>query len=598
MTIRILPTHLANQIAAGEVVERPASVVKELFENSIDAKATQIKINIEQGGLKKISITDNGKGIPANELALALSRHATSKIEAVDDLNAIATLGFRGEALASISSVSRLTLTSRHESEQNGCQIRVEGNGEAIVKPQAHPVGTTIEVCDLFFNVPARRKFLRTEQTEFSHIDEIVKRMALSCFNVGITLQHNHRQIYDLLPATDQVMQELRVAAICGKAFIENAMHLDFEAAGLRLSGWISLPTFSRAQSDMQYFYVNGRAVRDKLINHAVRQAYQDVLYGQRHPCYVLYLEIDPSAIDVNVHPTKHEIRFREGRLVHDFVVRSLQKVLANSKPQTSSPIAPVVDIAKPTVKQLEQSFTFQQPLEMKVAEPVASYQIPKVSSSNLEANTLKKPTVHAVTKEEVKVIPPLGFALAQLQGVYILAQNAEGLVIVDMHAAHERVAYEKMKLELENEGIKTQALLVPMTLSVTSKEIACVEEFSEIWPQLGYIIDRLGPQTIVLRQVPVFPSSVNHTELIQDILMDLLTKGQSSRSENLMHTMLGNIACRYAVRANRQLTIVEMNALLRAMENTARSNQCNHGRPTWMQLTMPDLDKLFLRGR
>lgn len=589
MRIQTLSPHLANQIAAGEVVERPASVIKELVENSIDAGATRIKISVEEAGLKLIKIEDNGSGIHHEDLALALGRHATSKIYTVDDLSQIHTLGFRGEALASISSVSRFTLKTRTQDEATGWELRAEGGEIVLTQPTAHPVGTSIEVMDLFYNVPARRKFLRSNQTEFQHIEEVVRRLAVSNFSVAISLYHQKRSVYDLLAASDLVTQELRLAALCGKQFIEHALQVDFAIEGLALSGWVAAPTFSRAQADLQYFYVNGRMVKDKVLVHAVRQAFQDVMYGQRHPCFVLYLTINPEMVDVNVHPTKHEVRFRESRLVHDFVMKALQRVIAETKPQTQS----VMTQAHIPTKTLEQSFKFQAPVTQQM----------QLEESKVEYSVTETPITIPQKVEKIIIdspidVPPLGFALAQLQGIYILAQNENGLVIVDMHAAHERVNYERMKLELAAEGIKTQSLLVPIILNLNQAEMSILENYQAEWVKLGFGLDRLSVTSYAIRQVPIFPSKINYAELLQDILSDLATQGASRRTENLLHGLLGNIACRYAVRANRELTIIEMNALLRAMEKTDRSNQCNHGRPTWLQITLADLDKLFLRGK
>jgi DNA mismatch repair protein MutL len=583
MTPRIqkLTPLLANQIAAGEVIERPASVVKELVENSLDAGASQIEIDIEQGGVRLIRVRDNGAGIHQEDLPLALSRHATSKIYAPQDLAQIMTLGFRGEALASISSVSRLTLTSAL-AKNTGWQVAAEGDVTVDVAPAAHPQGTTIEVRDLFFNTPARRKFLRSEKTEFDHIDELIKRMALSSFSVGFTLKHNQKIVRQYFPAATNQHSE-RLGALCGPAFVEQAVHIEAEGAGMKLSGWIALPTFSRSQADLQYFYVNGRMVRDKLVLHAMREAYHDVLYRDRFPAYILFLEIPPNQVDVNVHPTKHEVRFRDGRVVHDFIFHSVHDALSNVRPgsETSQPIIPTQ-----TPSSCSHSHHTQSVIKpWKVQEQMALYR--QLSEEPEKA-----------APAPVNEIPPLGFAMAQLKGVYILAENAHGLVMVDMHAAHERIVYEKMKKAFAEQRMPIQALLVPLTLAVSEREADCVEKEISFFQALGFAVERMGKETIVVREVPQLLSHGPMEQLLRDIIADLLLHGESSRAEENINRLLGTLACHSAVRANRHLTIPEMNALLRNMETTDNSGQCNHGRPTTKELAMDELDKLFMRGR
>lgn len=628
--IHLLSPRLANQIAAGEVVERPASVVKELVENALDAGAARVDVEIEQGGAKLIRVRDNGCGIGEDDLPLALSRHATSKITSLEDLESVASLGFRGEALASISSVSRLTLTSRTEFQEAASRVEVEGREmDARISPAAHPVGTTVEVRDLFFNTPARRKFLRTEKTEFNHVEECVRRQALSRFDAGFTLRHNQRVVQSLRPAESSLDRERRIGALCGQQFIDNAVVIDAEATGLRLWGWVALPTFSRSQADLQYFFVNGRVIRDKLVAHAVRQAYRDVLYNNRHPAFVLYLEVDPATVDVNVHPTKHEVRFRDGRLVHDFIFRTLHRALADVRPDDHLRGAVAQSVGRETAAQgalvdsmagagaevggamsgapggysgAGGNWNPNPPRqEWQASDQMAFYQSlnggggvteqPARPVSNLPETA---PTPPADAGDE----PPLGYAIAQLHGIYILAQSRAGMVVVDMHAAHERITYERMKRALAEQDLKSQPLLVPVSLAVSQKEAALAETHGEELQQLGLQIERIGPETLAVRQVPALLRGADTEQLVRDVLADLIEHGQSDRVEAVTHELLGTMACHGSVRANRQLTIPEMNSLLRDMEATERSGQCNHGRPTWTLVTLSELDKLFLRGR
>ncbi len=601
MTIRQLPPQLINQIAAGEVIERPASVAKELLENSLDAGARAISIDVEQGGIKRIRIRDDGSGIPADELPLAFARHATSKIGSLDDLEHIRSLGFRGEALPSIASVSRIEMTSAVAGENNGWRYRLDG-GQPVGEPEPcpHPPGTTVDVRDLFYNVPARRKFLRTEKTEFGHLEQLVRRLALSHFGVSFELSHNGRQLFRLPPATEQALQQRRVGEVFGSAFVEQSLFFDESGAGLRLWGWIGLPTFSRSQADMQYFYVNQRMIRDKLVTHAVRQGYQDVLYHGRHPAYVLFLELDPALVDVNAHPTKHEVRFRESRLVHDFIFRTLKRVIGDIRPgEAASPARPEVQLESVPVQQsapLAESspsaggWQSPPPATGQVAEQLVGYGQLAAAAASLPAHRIDE----AVEAAEG---PPLGYALAQLHGIYIVAQNQKGMVLVDMHAAHERITYERLKQSWQEDGLKLQPLLLPLTIRVSRREADLVESSAELLRSLGMELDRAGDESIVVRAVPTLLKEADVEQLVRDVLADLLEKGSSTRIEEAQNELLSTMACHGSVRANRQLTIAEMNALLRDMERTERSGQCNHGRPTWMQFTIDQLDKLFQRG-
>lgn len=609
--IHLLSPRLANQIAAGEVVERPSSVVKELLENSLDAGSTQIEIDIENGGARAIRIRDNGQGIEKDDLALALSRHATSKIDSIDDLEAVSSLGFRGEALASIASVARVTLTANTDEQNEGWKVECEGQDmQPRLAPAPHLTGCTVEVRDLFFNTPARRKFLRTEQTEFKHLEEVVKRLALSRFDVGFVLRHNQRAVHNLRPAITIQDKERRAMMVCGSAFMQNAVHLDMERAGLRLSGWVGLPAFSRSQADLQYFFVNGRVVKDKLVTHAVRQAYRDVLYHGRHPAYILYLEVDPALVDVNVHPTKHEVRFRDGRTVHDFLFSTLHRALAEVRPRDQlEQQANVRELQEAPEPQMQQQapmqfqsaashYSFERPAHGKIQEQLTGYQQIHQSVNTLDSEMAPVRGGEMPGADDESVIPPLGFAVAQLHGIYILAQNAAGLVVVDMHAAHERTTYEQLKQAFDLQGVVAQPLLVPVSIAVSEREAGCAEEYVDMFAQLGFVVERAGPETLLVRQVPGLLRNADSEQLVRDVLSDMLAQGSSDRIRAHINEILSSMACHGSVRANRKLTIPEMDGLLRQMEATERSGQCNHGRPTWTQMTMAELDKLFLRGR
>lgn len=617
--IKLLPPRLANQIAAGEVVERPASVIKEILENSLDAQALRIDIDVENGGIKTMRIRDNGHGIERDDLSLALSRHATSKIYVLDDLEAVGTLGFRGEALASVSSVSRLTLTSNTEDSAQGWAARAEGQEMSTeLMPAPHQKGTTVEVRDLFFNTPARRKFLRTEKTEFNRIEEVVKRLALANFGVTFELRHNQRTIHSLRAGTSTAEKNRRVAQICGPAFMENALTVDIERHGLRLWGWVALPTFSRSQADLQHFYVNGRAIKDKLVSHAVRQAYSDVLYHGRHPAFVLYLEIDPATVDVNVHPTKHEVRFRDGRTVHNFIYSSLHHALADIRPDdqlTSSsslasasginalsdqqPTTLVEQQAMPLASQWSSPATARGHLTESHHAPanIDTPQIRETLGFYGQAAAVNQPTATS-TNSSTEDVPPLGYAIAQLKGIYILAENTQGLIVVDMHAAHERVVYERMKTAFDAGRVQAQPLLVPQTLAVSEKEVACAENHVDVFQQLGFVVEVAGPESLLIRQIPVSLKNAHVEQLVRDVLSDLIQYGSSDRIKQHINELLSTMACHGSVRANRQLSVPEMNALLRDMEATERSGQCNHGRPTWMHFSLAEIDKWFMRGQ
>ena len=599
--IHTLSPQLANQIAAGEVVERPSSVLKELSENSLDAGAKRIEVEVEQGGTKLIRVRDDGCGISESDLPLALSRHATSKILGLEDLEAVATLGFRGEALASIASVSRLALTS-NSGEGSGWKAVSEGRDmEVELQPAAHPQGTSVEVRDLFFNTPARRKFLRTENTEYKRIDDCLKKLALSRMDVAFSLKHNQKVQFSLRPANSQAEQEKRVADLCGPQFMEQALFVDNDRTGIRLWGWIGLPTFSRSQADLQYFFVNGRSIRDKVVSHAVRQAYQDVLYHGRHPAYVLFLEILPADVDVNVHPTKHEVRFRESGSIHSFVSTTLKKALATDRPQDHLSTNGGLELQN---KDQPQSLIGQNALPL-AGTPGSGYQSTWPSSgvpSGVNAPASSYQSLYSSQTEfsdsDQAEVPPLGFAVAQLKGIFILAENSHGLIIVDMHAAHERIIYERMKDAFDLQGLVSQPLLVPENLAVSQREADAVESNQAVFTQLGFGVERAASESIIVREIPAILRGSEVEKLLRDVLSDLLEHGSSERIRDHINEILSTMACHGSVRANRKLTLPEMNALLRDMEITERSGQCNHGRPTWSQLTVEELDKLFLRGR
>ncbi|MGZ4960054.1 MAG: DNA mismatch repair endonuclease MutL [Methylomonas sp.] len=641
MRIHALPTQLVNQIAAGEVVERPASVVKELVENCFDAGATQIQIDVEQGGVRQIKIRDNGCGIFKDDLALALSRHATSKISSLQDLEQVISMGFRGEALPSISSVARLTLISRIADADCAWQVSADGTEQNFdPQPDPHPPGTTVDVRDLFYNTPARRKFLKSEKTEFTHIESLIQKLALARFDVGFVLNHNQREVLNLKVANAQAEQEKRIAAICGSAFIQNAVKIDFAASGLRLHGWVGLPTFSRSQQDMQFFYVNGRLIKDRLVAHAVKQAYQDVLYHGRHPVFVLYLELDPALVDVNAHPTKLEVRFREGRMVHDFLFQALHRSLADQRPGETSAVVEKIEIV-PDVGQAEtvaapgkSALNLQTSLPMSlaedrsggqgIAEPMAlfntdnrtpaikaaegqmayHYREPANAPVNIAGQVQAYAELYPANDSPEfgsgrdRSMPPLGFALAHIHNIYILAETANGIILVDAHAAHERVTYERLKRHYHERAMVSQPLLLPIKIQVTAAEAELAEQDYEFFMSLGFELNRSGPETVVLRSTPALLAKTDVDQLVRDILADMLAQGFSHKAQERINVVLATMACHASVRAKRKLSIEEMNALLRDMEQTERIGQCNHGRPTWVALNHQDLDRFFMRGQ
>jgi DNA mismatch repair protein MutL len=603
MRIHSLPVQLINQIAAGEVVERPSSVVKELVENCFDAGASQILIEVEQGGSRLIKIRDDGTGIIKDDLCLALSRHATSKIGSLADLEQVVSMGFRGEALPSISSVSKLTLISR--TADSDCAWLVNSDGWELTadpEPAPHPPGTTVEVRDLFYNTPARRKFLKSEKTEFAHIEALVRRMALSRFDIHFVLSHNQKEILQLKSAATLIEQENRIADICGSAFIENSVKIDFAASGLQLHGWVGLPTFSRSQQDMQFFYVNGRLVRDKLVSHAVKQAYQDVLYAGRHPVFVLYLQLDPVLVDVNAHPAKLEVRFREGRLVHDFLFSALHRSLADIRPGSMAHEPSIFSFLNSQTQEAAEKNGFvpaetkfntsqykpqQVALPFRVEEDIKSY-------AKLRGDDVEQKQINHQNTE----IPPLGYAVAHLHNTFILSETKKGIVLVDTHAAHERVCYEQLKQQFQNNAVTVQPLLLPFKINVSAKEADLAEQESNFFISFGFEIDRLGPETLVVRSVPALLTNTDVEALVRDVLADISEHGISLRLQDSTNQILATMACHGAVRARRRLTLEEMNRLLRDMEHTERIGQCNHGRPTWIELSAQELDKFFLRGQ
>ncbi|MCU7921867.1 MAG: DNA mismatch repair endonuclease MutL [Candidatus Thiodiazotropha sp. (ex Dulcina madagascariensis)] len=600
MPIRVLSSQLINQIAAGEVVERPASVVKELVENSLDAGARRVDIDIEQGGIKLIRVRDDGVGIAKDELAMALSRHATSKVGRFEDLESLRSMGFRGEALPSIGSVSRLRLISRHREAQEAWEVTAgdDADGGLRPKPAAHPQGACVEVRDLFFNTPARRKFLRTEKTEFNHIHTLLQRLALARFDVGFYLRHNSRPVLSLPPCDGRAEHERRLVEVLGEAFLDQALPIEEQAGDLSLNGWVARPSFSRSQADMQYFYVNRRMVRDKLVTHAVRQGYQDVLYHGRHPAYVLFLGLDPRKVDVNVHPSKHEVRFRDSRSVHDFIYRGLHRILAETRPQAKvESYEPAAHDGESDPGQERKQAAYQAPGQQRIgwrlAERPAAYRAGFAAQQpvdRLHDEPLENP--------QAQQIPPLGFALAQLHGIYILAQNQAGLVLVDMHAAHERITYERFKQTHHGDGITRQPLLVPLRVAVSASEADLVEAYQALLSRIGIEVSRLGRDALAVRAIPALLQGADAEKLLRDLLSDLAEHGRSNRLQDEIDKVLATMACHASVRANRRLGQDEMNALLREMERTERADQCNHGRPTWVQLSVAELDRLFLRGR
>ncbi|HEV2611733.1 MAG TPA: DNA mismatch repair endonuclease MutL [Noviherbaspirillum sp.] len=593
--IQALPDQLISQIAAGEVVDRPCAVVKELLENALDAGATAITVRLEEGGVKRIAITDNGRGIPPEQLPLALARHATSKIASLSDLENVGTLGFRGEALASIASVAQVTITSRTADAPHASEIF--GSHDGKVTPSSGTLGTTVDVRDLYFNTPARRKFLKSEQTEFGHCAEVVRRIALSRPDVSFSLTHNGKTVDHW--NTSEI--DKRSAYILGNEFANARLPLDESAGPLRLHGFIGLPTASKARADAQYFYVNGRFVRDKLLTHAVRAAYQDVLHGDRYPSYVLGLELDPALVDVNVHPSKVEVRFRDSRAVHQFVFHAVSRTLAQTSGSAPAPQPASTGTLPWLREQRQSSFGAQFSPALGVAQTMTDYGALFSGDATPRQTPEVTAPAAAVIRESYDSPPeefPMGFALAQLHGIYILAQNANGLVLVDMHAAHERILYEQLKNALDADAMQVQPLLIPVTFHADPVEVGTVEENMEALQALGFDISALSPTTLAVRAIPALLKNADAQTLARDVVRDVREFGGSRVLVERRNEMLGTLACHTAVRANRTLTIPEMNALLRQMEATERADQCNHGRPTWVQLALSDLDKLFLRGQ
>ena len=673
--IRQLPPDLINQIAAGEVIERPASVVKELAENSLAAGASRIEIEVERGGDGMIRIRDDGRGIPADELPLAISRHATSKIASLVVLVSVATLGFRGEALPSIGSVARLRVVSRPAAVEHASEINVDGAVVAAVKPAAHPAGTTIEVRELFFNVPARRKFMRSEATEVGHIARLVERLALSRFDVGFKLKSGTRVLLDAPAAVGhgEVLDissgagNARIRSVLSEEFLASAVPIHHQAGPVSIAGWVGLPTGSRATADQQYWFVNGRGVRDRLLMSAVRVGYRDVLYGGRHPAYVLYLTMDPKLVDVNAHPAKLEVRFRDSRQIHDFEFRAIERTLADTTPSDAGPAAAAfagarggfggaaVDGNEEGLRTRDMKYGVLHGAEgslnlASLADAHAQESSPDFSGSAGRAGGLgagggggggggswagrgtqaarqgafdlreesRSPwriaeavrdsdapgtepfvssgvgySLQGTTEDQ-----PLGVAIAQLHGVYILAQNRSGLVLVDMHAAHERVLYEKLKAERGGATPATQLLMEPIVVELKAHELDSVLENRAEWESAGFTLDALGPTRLALRSVPAMLVGQNIPEVVHSVVRDLEMDADAHHLDNAADKFLGTLACRTAIHAHRRLTLPEMNSLLRQMEATDRANQCNHGRPTWARLSLQDLDQLFLRGR
>jgi DNA mismatch repair protein MutL len=598
LPIQLLSDSLINQIAAGEVIERPASVVKELVENALDAGARRVEVELERGGCGLIRVSDDGIGIDSSDMALALARHATSKIASLKDLENVATLGFRGEALPSIASVSRLSLTSRTAPAAHAWVVDARDGEISTPAPASHSAGTRVEVRDLFFNVPARRKFLRTENTEYQHIVRMLERMALSRFDVAFTLIHNGRNVWSLPAAPSGAQRLERVARICGEEFAAHVIELRHETESLRLEGWLALPTFSRSQADLQFAYVNERFVRDKVLVGAARLAYRDVLFHGRFCAYVLYLQMDPSQVDVNAHPQKLEVRFRDSRRVHDFMFRTLEKVLADTRPAADSAGSAPSDWLT-GASQFAATAPSQAHFSLPEAphrgsadayRPYLSTASVQVRDEHSDQGTFNGTTAHGTSA-------PLGYAIAQLHGVYILAQSVDGMVLVDMHAAHERIMYEGMKKLLAGHTAQQQ-LLMPEILNVTPAQADMADEHSQEFMALGFSVTRLGPDQLALRAIPTLLAGRDPAGIVRDVLSDLLESGHSRRVEESINHLLATMACHAAVRAQRILSVPEMNALLREMEGTERADQCNHGRPTWVRLSMSELDRLFLRGR
>jgi DNA mismatch repair protein MutL len=591
LPIQLLSDTLISQIAAGEVIERPASVVKELVENALDAGARRVEVELERGGCGLIRVRDDGIGIEASEMALALARHATSKIASLEDLESVATLGFRGEALPSIASVSALSLLSRTAQGEHAWVVEARDGVVTEPAPVSHRLGTSVEVRDLFFNVPARRKFLRTENTEYQHIVRMLERLALSRFDVAFTLIHNGKTIWTLAAAPSGTLRLERVARVCGEEFAAHVIELRHDTEALHLSGWAALPTFSRSQSDLQFAYLNGRFVRDKLIAGAARLAYQDVLFHGRFCAYLLYLELNPAQVDVNAHPQKLEVRFRDSRRIHEFVFRTLEKVLSDTRPSAESAGSAAADWLTSATRTAHAASPYQARFTLPEAAPRSAADTYRSYLGPAAAVVQDGPYSASANGA------PLGYAIAQLHGVYILAQTGDGMVLVDMHAAHERILYESMKKLLAGHTAQQQ-LLMPEVINVTPAQADVADAHSQEFAALGFGLTRLAPDQLALRAIPILLAGRDPAGIVRDVLSDLLDQGHSRRVEESINHLLATTACHAAVRAQRSLSVAEMNALLREMEGTERADQCNHGRPTWVRLSLNDLDRLFLRGR
>lgn len=611
--IRLLPDLLINQIAAGEVIERPASALKELMENSLDAGATEIVVQLEAGGVKLLRVRDNGGGIATQQLSLALTRHATSKIASLDDLQRVSSMGFRGEALASMAAVAHVAVISRNADAEHAWKIESVDGAQSEVVPAAHALGTSVEMRELYFNTPARRKFLKTESTEFAYCEETFKRIALSRPDVAFSLQHNARMVWQLPVATLPTLApseneraaalQQRITSILGKEFAQNAVQIERQAAGLHLYGTVTQPAYSKATRDSQYFFLNGRFIRDKVVAHAIRQAYQDILHHQRHPAFVLFLDMPPELVDVNVHPAKSEVRFRESQAMHQFIFHTLQQALSgpistmNAAMADASPAIQLGGMSSATWAGNNQGMPVQQPMPLHTAaQSLAFYDTMFNAQERAEDNAYS--AAHDDQAANPGGIPPLGFALAQLAGIYILAQNQHGMVVVDMHAAHERIVYEKLKIALDGQQIPNQPLLIPVTFQADTLDIATAEAERAALHTLGFDIAPLSPTTLAVRAMPAMLKQSHAEAAARDVLHELREFGASRALTERRNELLGTLACHAAVRANQALTITEMNHILREMENTERSGQCNHGRPTWFQMTIADLDKMFMRGK
>jgi DNA mismatch repair protein MutL len=632
--IQLLPDLLINQIAAGEVIERPASALKELLENSLDAGATEIAVQLENGGIKLLRVRDNGGGIAKEQLPLALMRHATSKIASLDDLQRVASMGFRGEALASMAAVAHVTLTSRNAAAEHAWKIEAADGTQGNAAPAAHAHGTSIEMRELYFNTPARRKFLKSENTEFAWCEETFKRIALSRPDVAFSLQHNGKMVWQLAASPNsphpQSLSRLRereadsprphageglgvrVTAILGPEFGQHAVNVEKQIGPLRLYGIAALPAYSRSTRDEQYFFVNGRFVRDKVLMHAVRQAYQDILHHQRHPAFVLFLDMPPEQVDVNVHPAKSEVRFRESQGIHQFVFHALQDALSatmnNESPDSSLRRRPE---SSSSINALDSGLRRndgysngqQQPIPFSAAQPQAAYKLWEFQTGkgeegrekgNSEADSALPPSPFTLPTQE----HPLGFALGQLSGIYILAQNQQGLIVVDMHAAHERIVYERLKTAFDAQQMPTQPLLIPVTFAAETLDIATAEEEQEALQRLGFDIAPISTNTLAVRTMPAMLKQSHAETAAREVLHELRDFGASRALTERRNELLATLACHSAVRANQQLSIPEMNAILREMEQTERADQCNHGRPTWFQVTLAELDAMFMRGK